>query len=243
MAKEEVPWLSKLFLYWVNPLIVKGRRGKIGSADDVFDLPAKSSAPEVGEKFWTILSHFRHLTGAAQSSGAEQATQQRSYLLRALSKQFLPEFLVIGILKFVADCAGFASPILLNLVVRFMEDKDADHRWGYAYAFGLAASSMTVAMCNVHFNLLMNELKLKVRAAVVMSVYRHTLSVPTVDLSTYSTGKIVNSVSTDVDVSAFAIATFNASVKLVLFSCQKFRPILSTSLLQLTPVCIGIRLK
>jgi hypothetical protein len=52
VAKESVPWLSKLFLYWVNPLIVKGRRGKISSADDVFDLPVKSSAPEVGEKFW-----------------------------------------------------------------------------------------------------------------------------------------------------------------------------------------------
>jgi hypothetical protein len=36
--------------------------------------------------------------------------------------------LAIGILKFVADCAGFASPILLNLVVNFMEDKDADLR-------------------------------------------------------------------------------------------------------------------
>ena len=201
VAKEDVPWLSKLFLYWVNPLIVKGRRGKIGSADDVFDLPAKSSAPEVGEKFWTNLSHFRQLSGPASSSGSDPSTPQRSYLMRALSKQFLREFLAIGVLKFVADCAGFASPILLNLVVQFMEDKDADHRWGYAYAFGLAASSMTVAMCNVHFNLLINELKLKVRAAVIMSVYRHTLSVPTVDLATYSTGKIVNSISTDVDVS------------------------------------------
>ena len=40
-----MPWLSKLFLYWVNPLIVKGRKGKLESADDVFDLPLLTSAP------------------------------------------------------------------------------------------------------------------------------------------------------------------------------------------------------
>jgi hypothetical protein len=47
----------------------------------------------------------------------------------------------------------------------------------------------------------MNELKLKVRAAVITAVYRHTLSVSSVDLATFSTGQIVNAVSTDVDVS------------------------------------------
>ena len=207
MAKQDVAWLPKLFLHWVNPLIVKGRRGKIHSADDVFDLPLQSSASEVGEKFWSILSSFRTLLDGPEQR-SEQG-QQRSFLLRALAKTFLTEFLTIGILKFLADCAGFASPILLNLVVTFMEDKEADHRWGYMYAFGLAASSMTVAMCNVHFNLLMNELKLKVRAAVITAVYRHTLSVSSVDLATFSTGKIVNAVSTDVDVSFddFVIST------------------------------------
>lgn len=32
------------------------------------------------------------------------------------------QFFVIGVLKFVADCAGFASPMLLNLIIAFMED-------------------------------------------------------------------------------------------------------------------------
>ena len=94
------------------------------------------------------------------------------------------------------------------------------------YAFGLAASSMTVAMCNVHFNLLMNELKLKVRAAVITAVYRHTLSVSSVDLSTFSTGKIVNAVSTDVDVSFddFVISTKSTCWLRVPFDPYKLIP-------------------
>jgi hypothetical protein len=66
----------------------------------------------VGDKFWHVVDGFR-----AGSAG------RKSFLLRALSKTFLVEFLSIGVLKLVADCAGFASPILLNLVVTFMEDK------------------------------------------------------------------------------------------------------------------------
>ncbi len=31
--------MSKLFLHWVNPLIMKGRRGKLTGTDEVFDLP------------------------------------------------------------------------------------------------------------------------------------------------------------------------------------------------------------
>jgi hypothetical protein len=58
VAKENVPWLSKLFLYWVNPLIVKGRRGKLGSAEDVFDLVSilsnSISAEMFSDKFFIL---------------------------------------------------------------------------------------------------------------------------------------------------------------------------------------------
>ena len=70
--------------------------------------------------------------------------------------------MLIGILKFIADSAGFLSPILLNWVVNFMEDKTTDIRLGYVYALGLATSTFAVAICNTHFNLLISELKLKV---------------------------------------------------------------------------------
>ena len=41
VARERSNWLAKIFLYWVNPLILKGRRDQIKSTDDVFDVPPK----------------------------------------------------------------------------------------------------------------------------------------------------------------------------------------------------------
>jgi len=46
---------------------------------------------------------------------------------------FLKEFLLIGILKFIASCSEFASPIILNRIVTFMEDKSIDGRYGSVF--------------------------------------------------------------------------------------------------------------
>ena len=94
--------------------------------------------------------------------------RNQNSVFRSLSKIYGKEFMLIGILKFVADSSGFLSPILLNWVVLFMEDKSMDIRWGYVYALGLAGSTLVAALCNTHFNLLINELKLKVSISVTI---------------------------------------------------------------------------
>jgi ATP-binding cassette subfamily C (CFTR/MRP) protein 10 len=55
-------------------------------------------------------------------------------LVRILYRCFGHEFLAIGVLKFGQECAGFAGPILLNLVVEFMENPTESVARGYVYA-------------------------------------------------------------------------------------------------------------
>ena len=94
--------------------------------------------------------------------------RNQNSVFRSLSKIYGKEFMLIGFLKFVADSSGFLSPILLNWVVLFMEDKSMDIRWGYVYALGLCGSTLVAALCNTHFNLLISELKLKVSISVAI---------------------------------------------------------------------------
>ncbi len=182
VAKEDAPWLSKIFFYWVNPLIKKGLAKQLNHPDDVFDVPHDLQTPIASELFQAKLDDPEYKS-----------------LLRALYELYGKQFFLIGILKFIADCAGFASPILLNLVVKFMEDKREDIRLGYLYAFGLAASSFVVAMANTHFNLQISELKLKIRASVVTAVYKHTVNVSSVELNKFNAGEVINYMSTDTD--------------------------------------------
>ena len=83
------------------------------STDDVFDVPPKLSTPLNSELFQQIYNDPRN----------------KKSVLRSLGKLYGKEFLAIGFLKFIADSSGFLSPILLNWVVQFMEDKNEDIRW------------------------------------------------------------------------------------------------------------------
>lgn len=63
-------------------------------------------------------------------------------LLRALHKCFWLEFYSVGFLKLIADCAGFAGPLLLNKLVSFIENNEEDIRYGYGYAAGLFSATV-----------------------------------------------------------------------------------------------------
>lgn len=56
--------------------------------------------------------------------------RQNVSLLRALHHCFAVQFYSIGMLKLVADMAGFAGPILLNKLVTFVEDESIDQHYG-----------------------------------------------------------------------------------------------------------------
>ncbi|QQP39306.1 ATP-binding cassette sub-family C member 7, partial [Caligus rogercresseyi] len=101
-------------------------------------------------------------------------TRSLLWFKAALSSKFLYEFLGIGGFKFLADLTGFISPLLLNRL------SDRGHM-----------------QLPVQFR--MNELGLKVRAAVIQSVYKQTLSVSEANLNQFSRGEVINFMSVDVD--------------------------------------------
>ena len=217
VAKEEsrIGFLNKLFFKWVNPLIKKAGKGQLQQPDDVFDLPEALTPHAVAaevRRTWEQLQKLEPVTRPDQAPPVS--------LLRLLFSCYGREFLLIGLLKFVADCAGFAGPgrilcllncstkninflltlVLLNCVVTFMETPDtASMVSGYMYAALLALSAFAGSLCSCHFNLLMTELGIKVRAALVTAVYDKTVTVSRSSLATFSTGQIINFMSTDTD--------------------------------------------
>ncbi|KAI0210503.1 Multidrug resistance-associated protein 7 [Lamellibrachia satsuma] len=80
-----------------------------------------------------------------------------------------------------------------------MEDPTEPSWHGYVYAAGLFLSTFLGAMCSTHFNYLIQIVGLKIRAAIITSIYRKSVLVSSVSLSTFSVGEIINFMSTDVD--------------------------------------------
>ncbi|CAG4948573.1 unnamed protein product [Colias eurytheme] len=137
--------------------------------------------------------------------------RQNVSLLRALHKCFAFQFYGIGILKLAFDMAGFAGPILLNKLVKFVEDESIDQHYGYIYASLLLASALIAAFCNVHFNWLMTIIGIKMRGAIVSTILRKTLSVTSTELTNaFSFGEITNFMSTDTDRIVNSCPSFHA---------------------------------
>lgn len=237
VAMEDSTFSSRLFFHWVRPLMVKGVEGQLHDVDDLFDLPedltpsyihaqleqaiGRSSALN-SEK--TSLSSGQYGYGSVQgpssSLQASLAAPQQVEdvhvvsspvsLLRALHSCFAWEFYSVGVIKFLGDAVGFASPLLLNLLVKFIESKSERKEDGYFFALGLCLTALISALCNAHFNFLMAKVGMKIRSAIITLVYNKILTLSTKSFSLFSSGEVVNFMSTDTDRIVNSCPSFHA---------------------------------
>ncbi|XP_064600962.1 ATP-binding cassette sub-family C member 10-like [Liolophura sinensis] len=120
-------------------------------------------------------------------------------LLSALNKAFGWEYYLLGVLKLLADCLGFAGPLLLNLLVTYIGDKNEKESNGYIYASGLFVSTFLAMFFTTQFDYNVQVVGFKIRAAIITTIYHKALAVNSVSASKFTTGEIVNFMSTDTD--------------------------------------------
>ncbi|EFX82733.1 ABC protein, subfamily ABCC [Daphnia pulex] len=180
IAREGVTFLSRLFMSWVQPLMKKGSRKQLNSPDDLFDLPRKTTSQIVAPRF-------------------ERQMNETKSVVKSLHECFGSSFYLLGLLKFTGDALGFVGPLVLSALVQFIDNKTEPMIFGYFCAAALCIASFTAALCNVHFNFKVSEISLRMRIALISTIYNKTLRVSSADLSKFSSGEIVNMMSTDTD--------------------------------------------
>ena len=219
---ETAGCLSRLTFWWVTPLLLKGSQQHLNSATDLFDLPSRLNTQRIEEKFLEIMHDTPPQKARAEvlvdavtdpygdthapnsSSGGDVVISdgqihKKKSLISALNTAFGIEYYSIGVLKLLADGFTFVGPMLLNWLVTYMEDPTEPSWHGYVYAAGLFLSTFLGSMCSTHFNYLVQIVGLKIRAAIITSIYRKSVLASSVSLSTFSVGEIINFMSTDVD--------------------------------------------
>ncbi|XP_058815016.1 ATP-binding cassette sub-family C member 10 [Topomyia yanbarensis] len=193
--EDDASFLSRLFFYWVKPLIAKGVAGKLRKNDDLFDLPECLNMNQIVEKLQKQLN-------SAHS------------LFKALHKSFGWEFYLIGLLRLLADLSGFAGPVLLGGLLRsenFINGTNSSDDCEqncftvdirpYYYAMGLMWSTLVSCFAGVHFNWRMTLVSTKMRMSLVTAIYRKSLTAKglrnarpdILNLMSTDTDRIVNS--------------------------------------------------
>jgi hypothetical protein len=143
-------------------------------------------------------ANSRKMGSQTDGRAARQSTSLL-FLFSAFNRAFGWHYYPLGLIKFTTDLLGFSGPLLLYQLVSFIENKQEPMYYGYLFALGLLCSTLVTAILTSHFNYQVNKVGLKVRAALITEVYRKSLSISLSTMSRYSTGQVVNFMSTDTD--------------------------------------------
>ncbi|NXL55713.1 MRP7 protein, partial [Chordeiles acutipennis] len=179
VAEDGESWLSRFFYIWMNPLMKCGYQWKLNQPQDVYVLPRQLQAARVCD----------------HSGCAQEAVRLFSVLHAAFGLRFYS----LGLLKLAGNLLGFSGPLLLNLLVNFMESRQEPLSHGVLYALGLFAGSFLGAVLRNQFSYEVNKVMLMVRAAIISAIYRKALRVSSTSLTCFTVGEIVNFMSTDTD--------------------------------------------
>ncbi|NXQ47309.1 MRP7 protein, partial [Catharus fuscescens] len=177
VAEDGESWLSRFFYTWMNPLMKRGYQQKLNQPQDVYVLPRQLQAARVCD--------------------SPQHAQEAVRLVSVLHAAFGLRFYSLGLLKLAGSLLDFSGPLLLNLLVNFMESRQEPLSHGVLYALGLFAGSFLGALLRNQFSYEMNKVALMVRAAVISAIYRKALRVSSTSLARFTVGEIVNFMSTD----------------------------------------------
>ncbi|TRZ25150.1 hypothetical protein HGM15179_001958 [Zosterops borbonicus] len=215
VAEDGESWLSRFFYTWMNPLMKRGYQQKLNQPQDVYELPRQLRAARVCDRFYscwqkkaalhqaeeeTVSLTSPIIAGGDGSGGAPDSphhAQEAVRLLSVLHAAFGLRFYTLGLLKLAGSLLGFSGPLLLNLLVNFMESRQEPLSHGVLYALGLFAGSFLGALLRNQFSYETNKMALMVRGAVISAIYRKALRVSGTSLARFTVGEIVNFMSTD----------------------------------------------
>ncbi|XP_053160047.1 ATP-binding cassette sub-family C member 10 isoform X1 [Hemicordylus capensis] len=214
VAEDGESWLSRFSYAWMNPLMKRGYQWMLNRPQDVCQLPQQLRTARVRERFYfcwqkkaaliqadgeTTSSTSDVRSNASPSSECPHETQKSVHLLAVLHAAFGLRYYSLGLLKLAGSLLGFSGPLLLNLLVSFMETCQEPLSHGVLYALGLFAGSFLGAILCNQFSYEVNKMMLVVRTAVISTIYQKALRVSGSSLAGFTTGEIVNFMSTDTD--------------------------------------------
>ncbi|XP_035548110.1 ABC transporter C family member 13 isoform X2 [Juglans regia] len=119
-------------------------------------------------------------------------------LFRAICCAYGWPYVRLGFLKVLNDCIGFAGPLLLNKLIRFLQ-QGSGNLDGYVLAISLGLTSVLKSFFDTQYTFHLSNLKLKMRSSIMIVIYRKCLCISLAERSKFSEGEIQTFMSIDAD--------------------------------------------
>lgn len=215
--------LSRLTFWWFTRMVIKGFKHSI-VLGDLWHLNQKDSCAAVVphfEKHWKNelerrkrkqrKVHISELPLKAEVIEMETLEEDKeeviieSYnhtknpgrLFRAMVSAYLPSVLFTALLKLIYDVMQFISPLLLKLLIQFIEDK-TEYSWrGMFYSVLMFILAMIQSLILHQYFQGCQLLGMRIRTSVTCLIYRKMLILSNTAKRSSTVGEIVNLMSVD----------------------------------------------
>ncbi|CAF2981984.1 unnamed protein product, partial [Rotaria sp. Silwood2] len=170
--------LHILCWWWVNPILSLGYK-RVLTDNDLDDLP-------YADKSSTLLRRIEFYDWTAVTAW------------KIVVQMFWKEYMAIGLFNFPFLIAHIAQPLLIRLIVINLSNKQQSPTAAYLYAifFSICALVQVVFQQPLHFY--SSRVGVKIRNALMLMIYKHSLSLKLVSFEQINTAQIVNLIANDI---------------------------------------------
>nr|XP_056714411.1 multidrug resistance-associated protein 1-like isoform X2 [Euleptes europaea] len=195
-------FFSKITYSWYSRIITLGYKKPL-ERDDLFELNENDSSYVVCpdfEKQWRreLLKSTKDIKVPVHKDVTRKAVFQKVSLLSPLWKTFKVALIKVTILKVTADFFSFLSPQIMKEMIELCEHQSGPSWNGYGYAVALLIVVVLQTLIHQAYQRLNLLTAVKIKTAMVGLLYKKSLNLSSSSRQKYTTGEIVNLMSTDV---------------------------------------------
>ena len=125
---------SKITFWWANKIIMKGYNEELEKPEDLALLPEHLTTSKVKEKFINVMQKGQKYQREQKEKDDSKyhciekgkQTKVKRSLLKTLHKTYAWYLYTLGLVRLMIDLSGFAQPLLLNALVKYMENKEVN---------------------------------------------------------------------------------------------------------------------
>uniref|UniRef100_T1JBI7 ABC-type glutathione-S-conjugate transporter n=1 Tax=Strigamia maritima TaxID=126957 RepID=T1JBI7_STRMM len=186
-------FVSRLYFAWFDSMILKGFKKPliIGDMWDLLPINQCEFVALVFNKYWERVKTKVGLKNATSK------TVKNASIVRALWNTFKWPFMFAGFLRLIADSLALVNPLILQLLITFVSTPNEPSWRGYLYAFLLCGCSLLQSIIYGQQYLIMFNIAMRIRAAVISTIYQKALRISPAIRKTSTMGEIVNLMSVD----------------------------------------------
>uniref|UniRef100_A0A0X3P018 ABC-type xenobiotic transporter n=1 Tax=Schistocephalus solidus TaxID=70667 RepID=A0A0X3P018_SCHSO len=224
-SESNAGWLSRLFFTWIDNTVTRGYYGELLSPTLLPPISTSLDADSLGKVL--IISD-----NSCISSGKPPISTLS--LFKRFFSVFGKEFAALGFIKFLFSSLGLTSPIFLNKFLSELSLNNPSSTYAIIWGSALIASKLVTAFLGIAYDYWIPRFGFKCKMAVTGTVYRQLLIHKSSRLSKFSTGNLVNLLTSDTE----RIVNFTPSINELWALPVQFFVALALLYLQLGVSCL-----